>query len=555
MIDKTNLVTLTSSQVARSLLKFKGQKFSLDGYKPLETIYDADPPIMSVKCCRQIGKSVSIGAILVSKGTARPFFNSLFVSPLSIQTSRFSKLYLKPFSESPLIKKHFKKYGDVANIFLKEFSNGSMIFLSYMQTESDSDRIRGIAADMSAADEVQDIAIDALPILYETLSASPHAFKRHYGTAKTVNNTLEILFNQGNGCEWCIKCTHCNKWNIPNTVENCMAMCRSHVGPTCMYCSQPIDVETGKWIAARPLIKDHLSFHIPRHVIGARTSPKMWADLQMTINSPESYSPSKIANEVFGVSSGQGGRILSENEAMACCDPSIKAFDTGWPMDYRGINNVVMGVDWSVTNSTKSFTVVTILGYDWSGKANLLYSERMNSVDIIIQVQRVIMLFHQFGCQRLHSDRGVGVVQGQMLGKSLGYDRVTMVQYTSQKVPARYDQVGGYLACDRTMVIDMVILLMKQGASKFQTPCWDLMYNFWADALAVFEEETLIGKRVYRKDEFHADDWLHSIVFAHTAYQVLIGEFNFADTGVDINIPVYQSMPQIQNLEYNYGYS
>ena len=525
--NKGNLITLTSSQVATSLLSFKGKKFSLEGYEPLKAIYDADPSQMTVKCCRQIGKSVSIGAILVSKGVSTPFFNSVFVSPLAIQTSRFSKLYLKPFSDSPLIKKYFKKYGDAANIFLKEFSNGSMIFLSYMQNEEDSDRVRGIAADMASVDEVQDVALESLPILYETLSASPYAYKRSYGTAKSTNNTLEILFNRGNGSEWCIKCEHCGKWNIPNTIENCMAMCNSNIGPVCLFCGKPVNVTKGIWVAARPSEKNHLSFHIPRHVLAARIDPKKWIDLQLAL---KNYVPAKIANEVFGLAAGQGGRILSESEAMACCNPDRKGFDTCWPMDSRGITSVVMGVDWSVTSSTQSFTVITILGYDFNGKCHLLYTEKLNGVDILDQVAYVERLFRKYNCQRLHADRGVGVLQGQLLEKSLGYDKVTMVQYTAQKIPLRYDQVGRYLASDRTMIIDMVVLKMKLGPTKFVTPCWDLMYPFWTDALAVFEEETLAGRRVYRKDENIPDDWLHSVVFAHTAYQMLIGDVVYVES-------------------------
>jgi len=528
MTDPTpSIVSLTTSEVARSILNFKGKNFSLKGYKPLEAIYDADPPMMSVKCCRQIGKSVSIGAILVSKGVARPFFNSIFVSPLAIQTSRFSKLYLGPFTESPLVKKYFKKHGDAANIFMKEFSNGSIIFLSYAQTEDDMNRIRGASCDMVAYDEVQDVAIEALPVLYETLSASDYAFKRHYGTAKNINNALEILFNRGSGGEWVMKCGHCSKWNIPNTIENCLAMCDSPTGPICYHCGKPISVENGQWAMARPLEKDHLSFHIPRHVLEARIDPKKWKDLQLAI---QNYAPAKVANEVFGLAAGVGGRILSEMEAMACCDPSKTSFDLGWARDSRNIVSVVMGVDWSTTSSTKSYTVISILGYDYSGKCYLMYTERLNGVDILDQVKRVENLFMQFGCQRLHSDRGVGVLQGQLLEQSLGLDRVCMVQYTAAKIPLRYDTGGKYLSADRTMIMDTSILRMKLGPTKFVTPCWNLTSDFWKDALALYEEETLAGRRVYRKDETACDDWAHSVVFAHTAWMVLVGQYVYVET-------------------------
>ena len=522
-----DIAKLSTGEVARALLSFKGKKFSLNGYKPLEMIYDIDPPYLTVKCCRQVGKSVSIGAILMSKSVARPFFNSVYISPLAIQTSRFSKLYLQPFADSPLIKKYYRTHSEAANILMKQLNNGSIIFLSYAQTEEDSDRVRGIAADLVCIDEVQDVALDALPVIYETLSASDFAYKRHFGTAKNTNNTLEILFNKGSGCEWAIKCSHCSKWNIPNNIETCLDMCKSPTGPVCSYCSKSLDVTTGKWVASRPSEKDHLSFHIPRHIIESRIDPKKWKDLQLAIGN---YTPAKVANEVFGLAAGVGGRILSEAEAMACCDPLRREFDKTWVMDSRGITSVVLGVDWSTSSSTKSFTVITILGYDYMGKCYLMFTERLNGVDILEQVARVEFLFMQFKCQRLHADRGVGVLQGQLLEQSLGRDRVSMVQYTAQKVPLRYDNIGRYIAADRTMIIDTAILRMKLGPTKFSTPCWGIMSDFFKDALAMYEEETLSGRRVYRKDDSACDDWAHSVVFAHSAWMFLVGQFEYVTT-------------------------
>jgi hypothetical protein len=52
---------------------------------------------------------------------------------------------------------------------------------------------------------------------------------------------------------------------------------------------------------------------------------------------------------------------------MNCCDPNRKEWDQGWPRDERAIISVVMGVDWSVTASEESFTVITVLGYDIHG--------------------------------------------------------------------------------------------------------------------------------------------------------------------------------------------
>jgi hypothetical protein len=127
------------------------------------------------------------------------------------------------------------------------------------------------------------------------------------------------------------------------------------------------------------------------------------------------------------------------------------------------------------------------------------------------------------------SDRGVGVLQGQMMKQHLGDDRVAMVNYVAASSYLRWDKKGLYYAADRTMNMDTVVLKAKMGIAKFETPCWELMNNFWDDALNVFEEESHSGRRLYRKDEDLTDDWLHSVVFGNIAAQVVKGQFTSVD--------------------------
>ncbi len=521
-----NNIEITTSQLASAILNLRGKPFSLRGYEPFIPVYDLDPEAMTVKCSRQVGKSVSVGALITTKSIARPYFNSIYIAPLSNQSSRFNSLYLQPFFNSPLVRKHYMDAGSKKNVFEKGLSNGSLVFLSYAQTEQDADRIRGIAADSVNFDEMADIALEAIPIIKETLSASDYGFIRGFGTPKSEMNTLEIMFKRGNGLEWCVKCDHCGKWNIPWDHETCINMCKGTTGPVCNYCAQPVDMLTGKWVAARPDIKDHYSFHMPRFILSSRHDPRKWADLKKSI---QTYPASKLDNEVFGLAAGIAGRILSQREAMSCCDSSKTSFDSSWVIDSRGINNVVLGVDWSVTGGVASFTVITILGYDYMGKCYVLYSEKLQGIDILDQVKRVETLARQFGVQMIGTDRGVGQLQYELLKQSFGGHRVIPVQYCAAKNLLRYDRQGGFLSADRTQCMDMVFLKMKLGSDKFVTPSWELMSPFWADALSIFEEESLAGRRLFRKDEGSTDDWFHSVVFGHIAWFCLTGQYNYFD--------------------------
>lgn len=58
-------------------------------------------------------------------------------------------MYSNPYLNSPLIKKHFiDGSSNKQNVLLKEFNTNSKIFLSYAADEQDSDRCRGVAADL-----------------------------------------------------------------------------------------------------------------------------------------------------------------------------------------------------------------------------------------------------------------------------------------------------------------------------------------------------------------------------------------------------------------------
>lgn len=523
--DSTNSVS--RSDLAQSILMLKGKPYRLSGYEPFVDIYNTTASMMVIQAGRQVSKSVTVGGLLTIGAVAEPYTTSVYLAPLAQQASRFSTMYLDPYLDSPLIKKYYRDTSSKKNVMEKSLNNGSIIFLSYAETETDADRVRGIAANKMYLDECQDASYEALPVLFEILSAQENPRKVLTGTAKGEDNTLERYRKMTNQGEWATRCPHCGHWNIPWTEESCVAMCANPEGVCCEKCKKVIDVSKGKWVSAKPDVKDKVGFHVPQLIIPERVKPSKWGEIREKL---ETYPRPKWLNEIAGLASGKGNRILSMSEAMACCNSSKLEWDTGWPRDYRGIANVVLGVDWSVTGSSISYTVISILGYDYNGKCYLLFSERLQGVDILDQVARVAQLYRQFNCQIMASDRGVGVLQGQLLQQELGADKVIMVQYVTARVHARFDRAGGFLSTDRTQAIDNIILKMKLGAGKFETPRWDLTQGFWNDALAVFEEESLSGRRLYRKDEGALDDWLHSVVFAHVGWMCLTGQYEYLES-------------------------
>jgi hypothetical protein len=520
-------VTASLSQAAAALLQFQGKPLGFTEYEPFKDIYDYAPNTLVIKAGRQIGKSLSLAAIFLTNSIMRSYFNTLYLAPLQQQASRFSTAYIDPFLRSPLVKKYFIDGTSRKNVFEKSMRNGSIIYIGYCETESDADRIRGIAnIGILNCDEFQDMSMDALPILRETTSASDYGFVRLTGTAKGENNSLEIVWKRSSMSEWVMKCDHCSRYTVPIDFDNCSKMMKGKDGPACIHCGKTLDVRKGQWMAAKPDRSDNIGFHCPQLIFHARTKPEKWKNL---VEKFETYPASKLANEVYGLAAGVGGRILSLRECMACCNSERTSWDTEFPTDDRRILYTTLGVDWSVSGSDKSYTVISIFGHDSKGKTYLLYCQRLNGVDILEQVARVEHLYRQFRCTMLASDRGVGVLQAQLLQRALGKDQANMIQYVAAKHPLRWDRIGSFFSADRTMAMDHMIIKAKLGRDKFETPAWSLTGEFWQDALNVFEEETQAGRRVYRKDEDLTDDSLHSWVFADVASQILRQEFTYLD--------------------------
>lgn len=538
-VSNVNIKTATASQLAAAILDLKGKPLQFDNYEPFRMIYDMDPEMMVFKAGRQIGKSVSLGGRLTIKSIGKAYFNSLYIAPFQIQSKRFSNAYLDAFMDSKLIKKYFRRSSDPKNVYEKKFSNGSTIYLSYAQTESDADRIRGIMADMLTVDEVQDISFDALPPIYEILNASDYGYKVMAGTSKSVSNTLEQLWIRSNQLEWAVKCG-CGHWNIPHDFNACLAMCRHPEYPCCQKCGGRIDMSKGQWISTMPRIKNIVGFHLPQIVIGANCTAKKWPKTYAKIQSAMNgglYTPDTLANEVFGLATDLSGKSLSMREAMDCCnedwtqwantDPSKNSPEVNRMLG--SLACTVAGVDWSVTGSDKSYTVCVILGYDHTGRCFLLASKKMQGIHILKQVDQVLAMARHWNVSMIASDRGVGVLQAQLMQKEYGINRVLMCQYVSAKKRLRWDKDGQFIAADRTQAIDNVMMKFRAGKDRFMAPAWGITEGYWGDALTIYEEETTVGKRVYRHHPDEPDDWCHAVVFGNIGYQYMTGDFSYTE--------------------------
>lgn len=533
-------VRATGSEFAASLLSFKGKPviFAPD-YEPQKLLYDMYCDSLTIKAGRQVGKSLGLAGRMNIGAISQKYFTSLYIAPSQIQTKRFSSGYLDAFRTSPLINRYFINNKDPGNVFEKTYTNGSKIYLSYGQTNADMDRVRGLTADLLCLDEAQDIELSSIPVVAEILNTSKFGYKMYTGTSKSSANTLESLWQASNQSEFVQKCTHCGKWVIPNDGDLLRRMCVSKEGPVCPYCEKPFSFRNGQWVQAVPT-SAKIGLHFPQLIFNANCTGRQWKDLYTKVKDSLNgglYTPEAIDNEVFGLATDLGATSLSITEAKACCVPDWRE----WP-DREGnnlpqsmqhiktsIRNIVLGVDWSVSGSEGSHTVVTVLGVEADGRMILLYAKKLVGSHILTQVDEVLSIARYWNVQMIGSDRGVGVLQGELMQKQYGADKVVMVQYVTSSKRLKWDRGGNFLSADRTQAMDNAMMKCRLGQTRLQTPCWELTEGMWGDALSIYEEESRIGKRLYRKQPSIPDDWFHSFTFACTAWNYLNGEVDFTE--------------------------
>lgn len=534
---------LKGSQIAEAILDFRGSRVEFgDNYGPQRKIYDTYEDYLVLKASRQVGKSLGLAGRINIGSVAQPWFQSLYITPSQIQTKRFSSGYLDIFRDCDYISKYCVDQKDVGNVFQKTYKNKSTVYLSYAQTGADADRVRGLTADLMCIDEVQDVSMDIIPVIGEILNTSQFGYQMFTGTSKSTANTLEQLWQLSNKQEWVKKCDKCGKWVIPHDFDTCMEMCINPKHMVCPHCHNRFDFFDGQWVKFNE--KDRVGLHLPQLIFGANISvegetgdrkPK-WPQLYKKVEDSLKgglYTPATLANEVFGLATDMGASSLSLGEAQACSDPEWREWPlpdgSNVPAHLEGkignIHSTILGVDWSVSGSESSSTVAVVIGICHDNSIVLLDSKKYADAKIHDQVAQVGEMANKWNVKCISSDRGVGVLQGEILQQRFGHNRAIMTQYVSSDTMLYWNTKGNYLAADRTRAMDNIMTAMRWGPERFLAPCWEETEYLWNDALAIYEEETRVGKRLYVKDPNIPDDWFHAVTFAYLGYQYTCGHF------------------------------
>ena len=228
------------------LLRLKGKPYTLDDHYQFEPFFTTKMPRRQIsKCCRQVGKTQNTAASETLKTNLIDYFKTLFVCPRFEQVKRVSNLYIRPLVNDSLIKDLIVDKDCEQSVMQRTYMNGAIQYYSFAFL--DAERVRSISADQIVVDEVQDMNWSFLPVIEQTMGGSKHwRMHRYTGTPKTLDNTIERLWQQSSMGEWATRCG-CGYWNIACLEYDLLRMIGKKT-TICAKCGRNINPRNGVYI-------------------------------------------------------------------------------------------------------------------------------------------------------------------------------------------------------------------------------------------------------------------------------------------------------------------
>jgi hypothetical protein len=364
---------------ALGLLNLRGAPYTLAKHYMFEPMFRLDIPRHNLfKCCRQVGKSQNMCGSRLLRSIGINYYNTLFVCPRFEQIKRISNIYMKPLIQDSHFKDvFFDKHTCEQSILQRSFINRSTQFFSFAFL--DAERIRSISCNEVCYDEVQDINWDFLPIIDETMSGQEFwRFRSYTGTPKTMENTIEKLWQKSSMAEWGTKCEACNYYNIASLEEDLMAM----IGKTtviCAKCGKPINPDNGTWVHSRA---DHRSLFVGYH-ISQVTHPIHWkseANWRDLLWKMETYPQTKFYNECLGESWDSDTRLITQKVLREISIAKNRNRYKEAIARSKQLRNLTLGIDWGGGgDESHSYTAIAIGGQRGDGDSiEIVYTEKLN---------------------------------------------------------------------------------------------------------------------------------------------------------------------------------
>ncbi len=480
----------TTEPLLPLLLNLKGQPYTIGDHFPFSPIFrHRRPRKLILKTGRQVSKSTSLAADGVVVSFLHPFFTTLYVTPLFEQIRRFSNNYVRPFIEESPLKHLLLGQNAEQNVLQRSFSNFSKMQFSYALL--DADRIRGITADKVAIDEVQDMDSDHIPIILETMSYSKYEMSQYTGTPKTIDNTIEGLWQQSSQGEWFIPCFSCGHWNIPSMhhdLEKMIGGIRDDISAerpaiVCAKCSKPINPRFGRWVHRYPDRRwDFAGYHVPQVIMPIHyESADKWATLVGKRDGWEAQ-PHTFYNEVLGESYDVGQKLITLTELQ---DAAILPWENN-PLEpdpaalasVKNYSRRVLSVDWGGGGEAGiSLTTLAVLGYLPNGHIDCIWAKRLSTPhDHLGEAEECLHWYQKFSCDYLaHDYTGAGILRETfMVQTGLSLSKILPIAYVRAAtkapmyhVPKTVLHPRDHYRVDKTRTLLYTTMFIKMKSLRF----------------------------------------------------------------------------------------
>lgn len=505
-----------SEYAEREFFVKKGRRLILRNRPYLWPIYNAPTKRIFMLGGRQIEKSTTILVKLLINIKNHPGFNGLYVSPLEDQAKRIAKRQYKDIERAT---KSISKLVDRRNssIRSKYYKNGSSLIFGYASYTPD--RLRNISSDMNVYDEIQDMLIDNIPVIRESLTHSAYKYEMFAGTAKLDVSPTAFYWKRSTGNDWAFKCPHCGKYQFitPKNIGK--------EGPICAYCKMPVTVHDilGKdslWVSTQDP-----NSRVAGYRINQLMNPDIasdWDSFLFKWEAPET-TEEKRNNEIFGYHYGSGERPFSEKllQALAMEEQEHKRL-----VESKYMKEVFMGIDWG---GEDAFTAYTVFGFPrYINEAVILEQYVFESNrDEETQLNRIAHTIRKWNVAAVGVDVGMGFDRNPKLMRMFPGIVKPFYYSGSFKGYIGLSKREAVFVVNRTRAMSQAIDEIKK--KKLRLPPWS-MFGRWANHFtsvyrAVSRSSTGIERVYYDHDASDHDDLFHSVVFARLAYAVYSGNY------------------------------
>jgi len=485
-----------------SLLYWDGKPVSLQDHFQFQPIFGSNiPASMILMCGRQEGKSLQGALRTILLALTNPYLRQLVITPLRSQIERYSREDVETFIDSSPLRHEFVDKKCRMNIMERNFINNSAIVFSFAFL--DAIRLRSISGiDMLHVDEVQNMNPDFIPIVQSTMQASLKLACTFYsGTPLSIDNQIELLWEQSSMGSWTIQCPSCRRENVANIKHDAIKMIGKK-GPVCVECDHLLDTRKGYFLHENP---EKLT-KFPGYNIGQIVHPyhceypHKWA---LLLHYMETWDEPKFVNEIIGGSIDNAGDPLTKQQLVDCCDPEHPNEIQAAADLCRTAEFVLLSIDWSGNSVTgKSTTGINcIVKLPGDPRLRIVYMERRPPLqDHMDDANRIKQLSEFFEVDMVCHDYGGGgdVRETTMRQEGLrpGCKIIPIELVSARRKPVMYlpKQVTGpgrrsYML-DKARALDYMYALMRKG--QIILPSWNTCKNLADDFLnnAVESHET-----------------------------------------------------------------